>query len=185
MEKPYYQSLMQALKSVDRPGSYATGGKISMPLPGISLKNQPDSIIGLPLCECHVKKLIEVASRVPFGRGTETIVDTLVRCTWQLSPAQFIIIRRRVCKWCYPKWRLSLGAVQRWLLLVSSINSCYMNLEDSLRSVLVWISLCIDIICLWFVSSSIHYQPSIFCVDLGWCFLSFSVSFVSCNHLLS
>jgi len=91
MEKPYYQSLMQALKSVDRPGSYATGGKISMPLPGISLKNQPDSIIGLPLCECHVKKLIEVASRAPFGRGTETIVDTSVRCTWQLSPVQFTI----------------------------------------------------------------------------------------------
>ena len=91
MEKPYYRSLVDALKSVDRPGSYAGGGKISMPLPGISLTSQLDCVLGLPLCDCHVKKLIEVASRAPFGRGTDTIVDTTVRCTWQLSPAQFRI----------------------------------------------------------------------------------------------
>jgi len=103
MEKPYYKSLVKSLKSVDRPGKYAGGGKISMPLPGISLTSQPDSVLGLPLCECHVKKLVEVASRAPFGRGTETIVDTSVRCTWQLDPSQFVITN--------PDWKEGMQAV--------------------------------------------------------------------------
>ena len=91
MKKPYFRSLVVALKSVDRPGSYAADGKISIPLPAISLASQPDSVLGLPLCKYHVKKLVEVASRAPFGRGTETIVGSSDHCIWQLDPSQFVI----------------------------------------------------------------------------------------------
>ncbi|KAG9595558.1 hypothetical protein KCU77_g4325, partial [Aureobasidium melanogenum] len=34
-------------------------------------------------------KLIEVAHQAPFGKGEETIVDTSVRNTWELSPHRF------------------------------------------------------------------------------------------------
>ena len=103
MKKLYFRSIVAALKSVDRPGSYAAGGKISIPLPAISLAIQPDSVLGLPLCECHVKKLVEVASRAPFGRGTETIVGTSDHCIWQLDASQFVINN--------PNWKEGMQAV--------------------------------------------------------------------------
>ena len=91
MEKPYYRSIVDTLKSVKRPGLYAAGGEIVMPLPAIKLVGEPDMILGLPLCEAQAKQLIELASRAPFGRGEQTIVDTSVRSTWQLNPTQLSI----------------------------------------------------------------------------------------------
>jgi len=96
-EKPYYQAIVDSLKSVKRPGFYTTGGEISMPLPSLSVGG---STLGLPLCTAQARELIEVASRAPFGKGEETIVDTSVRCTWQLNPSQFSINN--------PKWEKSL-----------------------------------------------------------------------------
>ena len=42
--------------------------------------------VALPLLPAQAKALIKVASRAPFGKGTETIVDTSVRRTWQIGP---------------------------------------------------------------------------------------------------
>ena len=103
MEKAYFRFIADSLKSVKRPGLYAAGGKIDMPLPGISLAGEPDTILGLPLGEAQAKRLIELASRAPYGRGEETIVDTSVRCTWQLNPKQFSITN--------PQWKKSLKQV--------------------------------------------------------------------------
>ena len=88
MEKPYYKTIADTLDAVERPGCYAAGGLITMPLPSLSVAGR---IFGLPLCEAQARNLIELASRAPFGRGEETIVDTSVRCTWQLSPSQFTV----------------------------------------------------------------------------------------------
>jgi len=90
-KKPYYQSIISTLQSVERPGNYVSSGIISMPLPALSLTSQNNAILGLPLCDCHIKKVIENADRAPFGRGEQTIVNTSIRCTWQLNPSQFAI----------------------------------------------------------------------------------------------
>ena len=71
--------------------SYATGGKTSLPLPCLSVKGMTDPVLSLPLTTSQAKDIISVASQAPFGRGEETIVDTSVRCTWQLDPEQFTI----------------------------------------------------------------------------------------------
>ena len=91
MDRPYFSSIARLLKSVETPGSYATGGKCSMPLPSLTLKNEPDSILGLPLGDSQVQSIIKSSTQAPFGRGEETIVDTSVRNTWQLCPSQFSI----------------------------------------------------------------------------------------------
>ena len=62
-----------------------------MPLPSLSINNAPDNILGLPLCDCQLKSIIDSSTPAPFGRGEETVVDTSVRRTWQLSPTQFSI----------------------------------------------------------------------------------------------
>ena len=95
MNEPYYQLIVDTLNSVEKPGIYATGGEIIMPLPAISLVGEPDTILGLPLCEHQAKRVIELASRAPYGRREKTIVDTSVHCTWQLDPAQFTINNAR------------------------------------------------------------------------------------------
>ena len=95
MDKPYYESIIDTLKSVKAPGLYATGGEADMRLPAISLTGEPNTILCLPLCEAQAKHLIELASRAPYGKGEKTIVDTSVRCTWQLNPTQFSITNPR------------------------------------------------------------------------------------------
>ena len=99
-EKPYYQTVVDTLKSVKRPGFYTAGGAVSMPLPSLSVGG---STLGLPLCETQARKLIEISNRAPFGRGEQTIVDTSVRCTWQLNPSQFSINN--------PNWEKSLNTL--------------------------------------------------------------------------
>ena len=42
----------------------------------------------------QVGKVVEKCLRAPFGRGVDAIVDTSVRCTWQLNPAHFTIGNR-------------------------------------------------------------------------------------------
>ena len=100
MEKSYYKSIVDTLQSVERPGIYAAGGEADMPLPAISLTGEPNTILGLPLGEGQAKSLIELASRAPYGKREKTIVDTSVRCTWQLDPGQFTINN--------PRWEKSL-----------------------------------------------------------------------------
>ncbi|RYP55025.1 hypothetical protein DL768_000341 [Monosporascus sp. mg162] len=47
--------------------------------------------ISLPLSEVQAKKLITKSHQAPFGKGSETIVDTSVRNTWEIDPEQFQI----------------------------------------------------------------------------------------------
>ena len=91
MDCPYYSSIANSLKSVKRPGFFAAGGLCQLPLPSLSLSSAPDDILGLPLSDCQANLIIASSTQAPFGRGEETIIDTSVRCTWQLSPTQFII----------------------------------------------------------------------------------------------
>lgn len=93
MEYPYFSSIVGALKSVKRPGFYATGGicPSGMPLPAISIKSVPHVFLGLPLGETQANIIVDSSTQAPFGRGEQTIVDTNVRRTWQLSPTQFSI----------------------------------------------------------------------------------------------
>ena len=91
MEHSYYDNIVATLKSVVRPGFYATGGQCSLPLPSLSINTAPEVILGLPLSDGQAKAIIDCATQAPFGRGEQTIVDTSIRRTWQLSPAQFAV----------------------------------------------------------------------------------------------
>lgn len=99
-ETPYFQEILNALRSVKRPGYFATGGPAQLPFPALEIDGIPGKI-GLPVTEHLAKKIIDKCSRAPFGRGEETILDTSVRCTWQLSPDQFSIRN--------PAWTLALN----------------------------------------------------------------------------
>ena len=46
-------------------------------------------IIGLPLSNRDAMELSKASHQAPFGKGSETIVDTGIRRTWELDQSQF------------------------------------------------------------------------------------------------
>ena len=89
--RPYIDDLLKCLKSVAKPGDFACGGVVSLPLPGLCIEGV-DGILGLPLCELQARAVIEQCCQAPYGRGEQTIVDTSVRKTWQLNPSKVTIL---------------------------------------------------------------------------------------------
>ena len=89
MTQPYYQSIVNALQSVDRDGSYASGGIISMPLPTFSLTSQPDLILGLPLCNADIQQFMSKARKA--GNERQMFINPSIHGAWQLNESQFTI----------------------------------------------------------------------------------------------
>ena len=96
--------LCSALDAVKTAGNFAAFGRIT-----------PDNIkpisvhdvgsIAFPLQRATVQQLIEKARQAPYGRGSETFVDTAVRNTWELDAAQLNLssqwgsTAQSACKW--------------------------------------------------------------------------------------
>ena len=77
------QELARILSDVDRPGDYFVAGRAEFLSPRIEVEGVGP--IALPLLAAQAKQLIKAATRAPFGRGAETVVDTNVRRTWQIE----------------------------------------------------------------------------------------------------
>ena len=45
-------------------------------------------LLSFPVPEAQVRALIEAAERAPYGRGTDTLVDTSIRDCWQIDPVR-------------------------------------------------------------------------------------------------
>lgn len=74
------------LGQVRRPGDfYATG---TIDIHPLRLEVEGVDPIALPLLPAQAEQIIAVAERAPYGRGTETLVDTDVRRTWQVGAEQ-------------------------------------------------------------------------------------------------
>lgn len=46
-------------------------------------------MIGFPLSDRDAKLIEAAATQAPFGKGTETVVDTTVRDTFEINPDKF------------------------------------------------------------------------------------------------
>ncbi len=75
--------VMDLLRSVDRSGSYCTHGRLLVPMPHLVV--DPAGPISFPIPKTQIRALLAQAERAPYGKGTETRVDTTVRDTWQIA----------------------------------------------------------------------------------------------------
>ena len=75
--------LAEILAKVNRPGDFFVAGRVDFPAPRLEVEGVGP--IALPLLTIQAGQLIEVATRAPYGHGSETIVDTSVRRTWQIE----------------------------------------------------------------------------------------------------
>ncbi len=94
MEPRIHDQLLEALAGVDRPVDFCTWGDRPLTLPGLEVPGLGP--IGLPLTKSQARELIKVCRQAPFGKGTETVVDTSVRRSWTLEPDEFRLTN--------PKW---------------------------------------------------------------------------------
>jgi len=82
-----HHELPKALGKVDRPSAVCTSGDMPLTIPGLKVDGL--GVLSLPLGKTQARKLIEQCRQAPYGKGTETLVDTEVRQTWELDPNQF------------------------------------------------------------------------------------------------
>lgn len=80
------QDLAALLSQVRRPGDFFTTGTVEFHPPRLEVDGVGP--IALPLLPAQAKQIMAIAERAPYGRGTETLVDTDVRRTWQLGVDQ-------------------------------------------------------------------------------------------------
>jgi hypothetical protein len=86
MPVPIQQQLLEALEKIDRPGTFCTSGRLPPTLPGLEVTGVGP--VALPLEKRQAVALKERAHQAPYGKGTETIVDTDVRRVWEIDADQ-------------------------------------------------------------------------------------------------
>lgn len=64
---------------------------LRLPGPAVELLVRDVGAITLPVRAAQAKRLISVARPARFGRGMETLTDSAVRDTWELTPAQVTV----------------------------------------------------------------------------------------------
>ena len=88
------EHLLEALAAVDRPGDVVAAGDWELTMPGLEVEGL--GTVGLPLSKTQARALIRKCRQAPYGKGTQTLVDTDVRRVWEMDPAQFELTN--------PKW---------------------------------------------------------------------------------
>ncbi|KAM0558470.1 hypothetical protein ACHAPJ_004660 [Fusarium lateritium] len=89
----FKQDLLEAITNIKSASKFAFSTKVDTPPKLGDLGISVDGIgeISLPLGEPHARQIITKARQAPYGKGSDTIVDTSVRNTWELNPTQFTI----------------------------------------------------------------------------------------------
>ena len=85
--------LAALLQQVRRPGDFYAAGTAEIHTPRLEVEGVGP--IALPLLPVQAEQILAVAEQAPYGRGTETLVDTEVRRTWQVDAARVHIGGRR------------------------------------------------------------------------------------------
>ena len=81
----FRRNLFLELENVGN-GSFAASGFLPAINPGLSIAGLGK--VGLPLSDRDAVELCRICHQAPFGKGSETFVDTSVRKTWELNADQ-------------------------------------------------------------------------------------------------
>lgn len=91
--KSFEDDLCSALDNIQCSGSFASFFTGAHYHPAVRLEPELSvrdvGPITFPLQEAQIRSMIAAARQAPYGKGSETIVDTSGRNTWELDPSQF------------------------------------------------------------------------------------------------
>jgi len=74
--------LEELLSNVKRAGDFFVEGALEMPMPKVEVEGV--GVLSFPVPHPQIAALVQSATRAPYGRGEETILDESVRKVWQL-----------------------------------------------------------------------------------------------------
>ena len=95
------EHLIEALAGIDRPGDVFAAGDRAPAIPGLEVEGL--GTVGLPLSKAQARALIRRCRQAPYGKGTQTLVDTDVRRVWEMDPAHFELTN--------PKWEALIESI--------------------------------------------------------------------------
>jgi len=72
------------LSDVKQPGDFFIAGVVEIPMPRVEVEGT--GTLSFPIPRPQIEAMVQHASRAPYGRGEDTIVDTSVRNVWQIAP---------------------------------------------------------------------------------------------------
>jgi len=75
--------LFNTLQAVQRPGDFYATGTLEVFPPHLEVEGV--GRIALPLLPVQAEQLVAIAEVAPYGLGTDTLIDTRVRRTWQIE----------------------------------------------------------------------------------------------------
>src|SRR5438874_4113442 len=81
------QRLVTAIRQATRSAKFLVAGRL--PVADLGLEVEGMGRVPVPLKRWIAKALIATCRVAPYGKGTETLVDTRVRNTFELDPEQF------------------------------------------------------------------------------------------------
>lgn len=82
----FNQKVLKILSNIKGSGSYVNTGVRDFILPGLEIKGFDE--LSFPLNKTQINELIKIAHKAPFGKGSETIVDTKVRSAWEIDASE-------------------------------------------------------------------------------------------------
>ena len=83
------ERLAVAIKEAARSAQFCVSGPLAVTDPGLVVEGLGP--VRVPLKRGMTKPLISVCQLAPYGKGTETLVDTRVRKTYELDPQKFLL----------------------------------------------------------------------------------------------
>ncbi len=89
MSAPVQQQLLTILGKIDRPGTFCMSGVLPPILPGLEVAGVGP--VALPLEKRQAAALKKRAHQAPYGKGTQTLVDTDVRRVWEIDADQVVL----------------------------------------------------------------------------------------------
>lgn len=89
MDAPVQQQLLKILEKIDRPGTFCTSGLLPPIVPGLEVAGVGP--IALPLGKREAAAIKKRARQAPYGKGTQTLVDTGVRRVWEVDADQIVL----------------------------------------------------------------------------------------------
>ncbi|MCB0047245.1 MAG: hypothetical protein KDD92_17600 [Caldilineaceae bacterium] len=112
--------LISLLEQVESSGTFSVGGTLPPILPGLKVRGAGN--IALPLPEEQARVLIALSQQAPFSRGEETIVDTDVRKSWQISAEDFELTN--------PQWEEALQESVNQIEKQMGLSGCEIEFEQ-------------------------------------------------------
>lgn len=82
----YANKMLNILHRIEGSGDFETSGVKKLHSPGLYINGVGE--IGMPIAPIMAKEMIKVAHKAPFGKGSETILDTNVRSAWEINAEQ-------------------------------------------------------------------------------------------------